>query len=692
MMHAIRMKHAALILLGVLFFASVQVWGNIYQDGEVLEKLKRVLDELADYDYGSRAWLNDFRNIMTDIYASPEIKSEAERMMTDFLQSDASLAGKQSVCYFLSPIATGKSIPALTSLLDEKTTSEMALSAIEMIPDVSVDKILRDHLKTADDELKAWIIQSIAIRKDPKAIKLLEDHAYSADPLISSSAIDALGAIGNTQAAKTLGKLFLHLSPPLKWQVADQYLVAADHLHRSGDEKICFTIYEEVYDTDPPLSIKMAALQGMLQDPIIRAEAMFLNILITKDLRLIRATMPVLRDYPGDLDFNEFEKIYKELSAEVQKLLMIAFSERHEMAIRPLALHALDNEDLEYRMAGFLSLANIGYPEDVLTFAQKAAQASGNEKEYARKCLYELKDQQTNRIILEAIPEASTDEQVELIRSVGERNIREGVTLLLEYAHSPERSIRLEAIRSLGAIGDPVILDDLIGLLQSAPGRAERNELVKTLTLVANKKTSIAKRTDELLAAIPHIQDEETLIPMIEVLGNIGNDEALPVLRKFLYDPNTETQYATIKALSVWPNDAPVMDLKELIENSEDIKKHTLALQGYIQLLSQSASLDPDRKIHAYRQAFEIAINPEEKKMILSAVGKSGSVQGLEMAGGLLKEKDLQQEAEASFLTLLENVPDEHAEAKKKWMNEALIRTDDEDFKDRILEIMNEEN
>lgn len=692
MMHAIPMKHIRLIFFWVFFFTSVQVWGNIYQDGQVLDKLKSVLDELTDYDYGSRTWLNDFRNIMTDIYASPEIKSEAERMMADFLQSDASLAGKQSVCYFLGPIATGKSIPALTSLLDEKTTSEMALSVIVMIPDVSVDKILRDHLKTADDALKAGIIQSIAIRKDPKAVKLLKDYANHPDRIISSSAIHALGAIGNAQAAKALGKLFLHLSPPLKWQVADQYLVAADHLHDSGDEKIGYMIYEEVYDADPPLSIKMAALEGMLKDPIIRAEAMFLNILNTKDLRLIRATMPVLRDYPGDLDFNEFEKRYMGLSAEVQKLLMIAFSERREMAIRPLAIQSLENEDLEYRMAGLISLANIGYPEDALTFAQKAAGAGGNEREYARKCLYELKDPQTDRIILEAIPEAGTDERVELIRSVGERNNREGITLLLDNAHSPERSIRLEAIRSLGMIGDPVILEDLIGLLQSAPGRAERNELVKTITLVANKKTSAGKRTDELLATIPHIQDEETLIPMIEVLGNIGNDEALPVLRKFLYDPDTKIQYATIKALSVWPNDAPVMDLKELAENSEDIKKHTLALQGYIQLLSQSTSLDPDRKIHAYRLAFEITINPEEKKMILSAVGKSGSVQGLEIAVSLLEEKDLQSEAEASFLTLLENLPDEYAQAKKKWMNEALNRTDDEDFKDRILEIMNKEN
>jgi HEAT repeat protein len=687
-----RMKLFNLAAISLFLISSVELWGSVKQDENTLEKLKTVLGELAVYDYGSRSWLEDFRHVMAEIYASPKLQVEAETMLIDFLQSDASVAGKQVVCYQLGNLSTARSIPTLSGLLGNRDLSEMALYVLEKIPDISVDKILRDQLKKADDVLKPRIIRSIGVRKDPKAVKILEEYAHNPDNNISTSATFALAQVGNAQAAKALGKSFIHHTPPLKWEVADHYLIAADQLFESGDEERCFPIFQEVYGANPPLSIKIAALQGMLKDPIIRAQAVILNILNSGDLPFIRAAMPVIRDYPGTLNFKEFEETLNELPTEEQMLLMIAFSGRGDMAVRPLALQSLASMEPESRMAGLISLANLGDPEDALTFARKASETTGDEKEFTRKCLYEMKGNQTDRIILEAIPAAGTDNKVELIRSIGERNMKTGTPLMLELAKNPERPIRLEAIRALGTVGDPEILQELISLLLDAPGRAERNELVKALTLVANKKTSEVRRTDELLAAIPGTKDPEACMALIEVLGNIGSDEALPVLRKFLNDPNPEIQYATIKALSIWPNDAPVMDLKELTEESDDIKKHTLALQGYVQLLSQSNALEPDRKMLAYRKVFEIAINPDEKKMVLSAVGKSGSVMGLEMAVGLLKEKDLQQEAQACFLTLLENIPDQHQEEKRRWIDEALDQSRDENFKDQILEIMNEDN
>ncbi len=686
------MKSIYLMAFCLFFLSSLAFQRYTKQDETTLEELKSVLNQLADYNYGSRMWLEDLRHVMVKIFASPKLKAEAETLMNDFLQSDASVPGKQVVCYQLGSIATSRSIPVLTEILKNKDMTATALHALVMIPDESVNKILRDQLKRTNDSLKPIILQSIGKRKDAKAVKMLEDYANHSNKNISLSAFYALGEIGDSQAAKVLGKLFIHHTPPMKWEIADYYLIAADHLYETGDEGRCFPIYQEVYDAGPPVGTKIAALQGMLKDPIIKAQVVIADILNSGDPAFIRDVMPVIRDYRGNLDFSEFEESYNDLPEEEQMLLMIAFSARRDRTVRQAALRCLENEKPECRMAGLVSLANLGDPNDALIFAQKAAEYSGDEKELARKCLYELKGIQTDKMILEAIPDAETKLKVELIRSVGERNMKGGTSLMLEFASIPERSIRLETIRALGIIGDPEILPDLIGLLQNAPGRAERSEMVKTLTLVANRNTLEIKRTDELLAAVAEMQDPETRKALIEVLGNIGGDEALPVMRKFLSDSDPEVQYTTIKALSMWPNDAPVMDLKELTEESEDIKKHTLALQGYVQLLSQSTALEPDKKMLAYQKVFEIARNPEEKKMILSAVGKSGSVKGLEMAIGLLKDKDLQSEAQACFLTLLENVPGQYGNEKRYWMDEALYQSEDENFKDQILEIINEEN
>jgi HEAT repeat protein len=656
------------------------------------EKLKTVLDELAIYDYDSRSWSEDLRHLMVEIYTSPKLKADAEMMMIDFLKSDATPAGKQVVCQHLDDIASSRSIEVLSEILGDENLAEFALHALENIPDKSVNKVLRTALKNISDVGKPGILLTIGRRNDAKSVKLLEEYTHHPDHQIAISAMTALGTIGDARAAKVLRELFLQYDPPRKWQVADHYLRAADRLYASGEDEKCFPIYDEVYNANPPLGLKIAALQGMLKDPILPAESVFVSILKQGDHSLIPAVMPLIRDYPASLDFKEFEAVITGIPEEAQRLLMIAFSGRKDQAVRPMALHSLKLDDPEFRMAGLISLANLAYPEDALTFAGKAAGSNGDEREFARKCLNELKGEETDRIILKAIPESETKIRVELIRSTGERNMTEATPILLDLASDEARSTRLEAVRALGVLGEPGVLPDLIRLLRNAPGRAERNELVKTITLVARKKLPDTKQADDLLAALPDIKDTETIIAVVEIFGNLGSDDTLPVLRRYLQDPEPEIQYAAIKALSNWPNDAPVMDLKQITEESGDLKTHTLALQGYLQLLSRSEEVEPDLKMQAYRKIFKGAMNNDEKRMILSSMGESGSINGFETAIKWMEDKDLRQEAQACFIKLLESVPDRYHEKKMVWMDEAIRRSGDDNFKDQLLQIMNEEN
>jgi HEAT repeat protein len=668
-----------------------QLFGYDNRDKDPIPELEKILQEISNYDYGgSRSWLSDFRNLMIDIYAKPKYKSEAETLMINFLESEASIDGKHFISHQLAPMATGKSIPVLSSLLEEETTIEMALDALTMIPDPSVDKLLRKHLKKVNDRKKPAIILAIGKRRDGKSIKQLEDLANHKDSIIAISSIQALGVIGNQKATRVLKNFFIQSAPPLQWAIADQLLISADHLFESGEEEKSFAIYREIYEKSPPSGIRIAALQGILKDPAEDPGEIFLKILKGKDKEFIQAIIPVIRDYPGELDFSSFKPVIPDLSPYEQTILMIAFSDRGDPTIRTWVLQALGSDHTELRMAGLISLLKIADPEDALLLAGIASQSKGEEREVARKCLYQLKGSEVDMAILSAILDKDMDEQLELIRSVAERNISEGISLMLNMAEDTERRIRVEAIRVLGTIGQPAILTELIDLLLNATGRQERNELVKTITLVANRKPISSERSNELLAALPGLRDEAPLMAVIEILGNLGNDQGLSVLREFLSDSNENLQYEAIKALSRWPNDDPVMDLKTVMENSDDIKKHTLALQGYVQLLSSSTSVTQDQKITAYRTAYENSISTDEKKMILSAIGTTGTIKGLEIAVGLLSDKELQAEAEASVILLLEKIPDRYGDEKRKWMKEAERISDNPEFKNKIIELYNE--
>ena len=101
-MRLIRTRIPAIFILCTIAFRLSL--GNPVQESDPLQSLKTILREIAVYKYNdSRSWLNDFRNVMIEIYTSPDLKGEAETMMIEFLESGATVDGKHFICHQLGP-------------------------------------------------------------------------------------------------------------------------------------------------------------------------------------------------------------------------------------------------------------------------------------------------------------------------------------------------------------------------------------------------------------------------------------------------------------------------------------------------------------------------------------------------------------------------------------------------------------
>ena len=74
---------------------------------------------------------------------------EIEKEMVAFLGSDATFAAKQFVCEQLSLIGTSEAVPVLTHLMLDEETADIALFALQRIPDPAVDTALRQSLGAA---------------------------------------------------------------------------------------------------------------------------------------------------------------------------------------------------------------------------------------------------------------------------------------------------------------------------------------------------------------------------------------------------------------------------------------------------------------------------------------------------------------------------------------------------------------
>ncbi len=89
-------------------------------------------------------------------------------------------------------------------MLADPQLASWARIALEAIPGPAADAALRRALGKLQGNLLVGVINSIGVRRDPKAVSGLVKKLKDADPDVASAAAVALGRIGGTKAAKAL--------------------------------------------------------------------------------------------------------------------------------------------------------------------------------------------------------------------------------------------------------------------------------------------------------------------------------------------------------------------------------------------------------------------------------------------------------------------------------------------------------
>ena len=95
---------------------------------------KAAVKAISKFEYGqSRKGLIKVSDLVKKAQGSRQWAAGMEKVMTDLLGSDATLASKEFVCQQLSIIGTNRSVPTLAGMLANKDTSDMARYALERI-------------------------------------------------------------------------------------------------------------------------------------------------------------------------------------------------------------------------------------------------------------------------------------------------------------------------------------------------------------------------------------------------------------------------------------------------------------------------------------------------------------------------------------------------------------------------------
>jgi HEAT repeat protein/type 1 glutamine amidotransferase len=619
--------------------------------------LKRILKEMSTYDYGKdEEILSVLRDYVRAVRQFPKERERCEAHLAELLESDATLAAKMAACRHLREIGSAVSVPALTKMLIQEETSDLARYALEKISDASAEQALIQNLGKTKGKIRLGIMASLGNRRAEKAVPYLEKFLNGADKAEAVASATALGWIADPKAADVLSQALTDTAGKLQVQVASSLLDCAERHLKNKDFDEAAGIFETLIQAELPLHIRQAAFKGQLAVLGKEAKGVIVSTLKGSYPEWYEPAISYVRNAFDESDIQEVCAVLHGLPTESHVQLLEVLSHYPVKAALDSAIQAAGNENGDIRIAALHALEDIGNATAVELLAHRAARSRGQEQEVARTSLWSLKGKDVDQaILLNLAKQNDPDVQNELIMSIGERRIREGLNWLLSKARSEEARTRQQSIKALKNVGFPSHLPLLVNLLISVEEERDQMEMASTIAAVVQKGPQGEGRARSVMDVLPEVRDIPSRRALYRTLGKIGDDSSLPILRSALEVENPDIKDAAVRALADWPTATAQEDLLHIARLSTDPVHKILSLQSYIRMVEMEKYRSPERAVESLRDVLDLS-RAEEKKIILGILPTFASEDALDLAESLLREKEVEEEAKIAIEKIKEKL------------------------------------
>ncbi len=653
-----------------------------------------LLSKVASYDYGdSREALTSLSTMLREASGDALQLAEYEKAMLDVVGSkEATFAAKQFLCKELSIMGTSLSVPTLEKLLKKDETADIARYALERIPGAEVDAALLKAIKKTKGTTKIGVINTIGERQIKAATKALGILVTKKDADVAMAAAAALGKIATDESATFLGAALPKVEGNVRNVVVDAYLKNADMYLKAGGNANAEGIYTPLFAETESTPTRSAALTGLIKT-VDNPTELIVDVLSSDENAAIKGVaISMVHQCKRDMDLNAIAAAMPKLDALGKVQLLTAFKVKGDPVVRDAVVKALECKDEQVVITAIEALSVVGDKSDAVLLAEIAADSRDDKKETAKEALARLNANGTNDAILAAIPTTEATIKVELVESIGARQMAASIPVLLQSAKDENARVRVASLKALAQVASPDDLNAVIDLLIDAQSNGERREAERAVAAVAIKIKDADQQGDAVIKAMTTVEDMKAKSSLMLVAGRLGDADALPLMREALSSDDDDLKRAAILSLTEWPTPEPLTDLENVAKTAEKASHKVLGLRGYIQLIGVESDRSKDETVALYKNAINIAEQPGEKRMALSGLGNVRSGAALELAADYLDDADLRGEAEIAIMGNIRQAREADPQKVKAAMQNIYENSDDDNMKRRAKQALDQMN
>jgi HEAT repeat protein len=612
--------------------------------------LDEILKRLATYEGGlnSEAFWS-LRNYVLTYKDVTEVKLACEERLLAFLDSQATAVAKMAVCRQLRVIGSERSVPVLEKMLLQKETSDMARYALEKIQGDAADEALVKALANSKGDIKLGIISSLGQRKTQAAVQVLGTLILDSKKDIASAVVFSLGRIGGKEAAGVLSAALGKAKGELQAQIGSALLVCAEDFMALHDPDAASGIYDQLLGLKLPAPLRRAAMSGKIASAGDQAMKIILAALEGADQDMKMPAIVMVKKVFDASSITPICTLLSKLPEAGQVQLLAVLAEYPKSQVLSTVLQAAQSPLEPVRMAGLKALEKVGDVSTVAFLAESAAKSQRKEQEIARTSLWGLKGREVDEEVISLLAKQPADDVLnEFLMSIGERRIFAGKAWLVKNEESSSAKVRQTALRALKVIGTPSDVPGLLDLLLKTENDQEQAEIENAIVALARKISNPLARSGSVKGKLVNEKDIKNKSMLFHVLGRIGDDSALPLLREALIDPDAEVVDAAVRALAIWPTITAKDDVLQINRTTKNEVHEILTLQAYVRLIGLERFRSPESAVRDLKLAFGLADRPEEKKLVLGILPNFACPDAQGFAESLMKFDDIKAEAQVA--------------------------------------------
>jgi hypothetical protein len=229
-----------------------------------------------------------------------------------------------------------------------------------------------------------------------------------------------------------------------------------------------------------------------------------------------------------------------------------------------------------------------------------------------------------------ALENAPEKGRVALLEILASRAARAEGAAVVKLAGDADQEVRMAALRAADKVARPEDAARLIELAMGTNDSGEQSAALKAAASASNRLADAEGRTTPWVAALKDAKGAKRAA-LERGVAKVGGAAALSIVEADLKSSEQATRTGALEALAEWNDSSAVAPLLRAAKGAEGAQQVT-AIRGVVDVLKNDTTASRAEKVAAYGQALAIANRPEEKKMILGALGNEHGQEAFDLA------------------------------------------------------------